>query len=52
MRPTSKELTSVPCPTCYVAAGERCVLLSGVLRHEAHVDRKLSAIEAAEKNRR
>ena len=43
-----EQFSSVPCPTCGVAAGERCVLHSGALRSEAHIDRKLSAAEAIE----
>jgi CRP/FNR family cyclic AMP-dependent transcriptional regulator len=46
---STKQLLSVPCPTCGVAAGQRCVLHSGAQRSEPHVDRKLSAIEAIEK---
>jgi len=46
---STKQLRSVPCPSCGVAAGQRCVLHSGDLRSEPHVDRKLSAIEAIEK---
>jgi len=49
---TPKQLSSVPCATCGVAAGQRCVLHSGALRSEPHVDRKLSAIEAIEKKSR
>jgi hypothetical protein len=45
---TPKQSSSVPCPTCGVAAGERCLLYSGALRQESHVDRKLSAAEAIE----
>lgn len=45
---TSKQISAVPCPTCHVAAGKRCELLSGAPRSEPHVDRKLSAIEAIE----
>jgi hypothetical protein len=48
----TEQLSSVPCPTCGVAAGERCVLHSGSPRSEPHLDRKLSAIEAIEKNAR
>jgi hypothetical protein len=48
---TPEQLSSVPCPTCGVAAGERCVLHSGSLRSEPHLDRKLSAAEAMEKKR-
>ncbi|MHB8503158.1 MAG: zinc finger domain-containing protein [Candidatus Acidiferrales bacterium] len=46
---TPKQVSSVPCPTCGVAAGERCVLHSGAPRSESHVDRKFAAIEAAER---
>src|SRR5258708_39610815 len=40
---TLKQLTAVPCPTCEVAPGKRCLLHSGAPRSEPHVDRKLSA---------
>ena len=46
---TKKQVSSVPCPTCGVSAGRRCVLNSGGLRFEAHVNRKLSAIEVIER---
>src|SRR5216684_3840360 len=46
---TAKQLFSVPCPTCGVAPGEPCLLHSGAPRSEAHVDRKFSATEAAER---
>jgi hypothetical protein len=46
---TPKQSSSVSCPTCGVAAGEHCVLLSGVRRFEPHTDRKLFAAEAKEK---
>ena len=49
---TARQLSAVPCPTCGVAVGQRCILASGTLRSEPHVDRKLSAIEAIEKNLR
>ena len=45
---TPKELSSVRCPTCGVAAGERCRLHSGSPCFEPHLDRKLSAIEFLE----
>ena len=48
---TPAQLSSVPCPTCGVAAGQRCLLHSGALRSELHIDRKLSAAEAIETNR-
>jgi len=48
---TARQLFCVPCPTCGVAAGERCLLHSGGPRSEPHVDRKLSAAEAIEAKR-
>jgi hypothetical protein len=48
---TPKQVSSVPCPTCGVAAGKRCVLHSGAARTEPHVDRKLSAAGALETKR-
>jgi hypothetical protein len=48
---TSKQLSSVPCPTCGAAAGKRCVLQSGGPRREPHRDRKFSASEAIETKR-
>jgi hypothetical protein len=48
---TEKQLFSVPCPTCGVARGERCLLHSGAPRSEPHVDRKLSAADAVETKR-
>jgi len=50
---TPTQLSSVRCPTCGVPAGEGCVLHSGALRSESHVDRKLAAAGAIEtkKNR-
>ena len=48
---TAKQLLSVPCPTCGVGPGGRCLLHSGVPRSEPHVDRKLSAAEAIETKR-
>jgi hypothetical protein len=44
-----KQMSSVPCPRCGVAAGKGCILYSGGLRLEPHLVRKLSAIEALEK---
>jgi hypothetical protein len=44
-----KQFSSVPCPTCGVAAGRRCILHSGIPRTEPHIDRKLAAIEAIKK---
>jgi hypothetical protein len=48
---TPKQLSSVPCPTCGVPIGKRCVLLSGAPRSTPHVDRRLSAAEAVERER-
>ena len=48
---TPEQLSSVPCPTCGVGAGEPCLLHSGTPRTGPHVDRKLSAAEAFEKKR-
>ncbi len=48
MELNAKQLLSVPCPTCGVDAGQRCVLHSGALRSEPHVDRRLSADESVE----
>jgi hypothetical protein len=48
---TLKQLSSVPCPTCGVASGERCLLHSGGPRSEPHLDRKLVAAEAIEQIR-
>jgi len=45
---TPEQLSSVPCPTCGVGVGEGCVLHSGALRSEPHVDRKFAAAEAIE----
>lgn len=47
---TAKQISSVRCPTCGVAARRGCVLLAGGLRSEPHLDRKLSAIAAVELN--
>jgi len=48
----TKQLSSVSCPTCGVSAGMRCVRHSGAVRTEPHVDRKLSALGAAERKLR
>ena len=48
---TAKQWFSVPCPTCGVGCGERCLLHSGSPRSEPHLDRKLSAVEAIEAKR-
>jgi len=47
---TPKQLLSVPCPTCGVAIGARCLLHSGALRSEPHVDMTLAAADAVEQN--
>lgn len=44
---TSGQISSVSCPLCGVAPGERCVLNSGTPRSEPHLDRKLAAVEAS-----
>jgi hypothetical protein len=46
---TRKQMSSVPCPTCGVPAGKRCLLYSGGLRFEPHLIRKLSAAAALER---
>jgi hypothetical protein len=46
---TPKQLSSVPCPTCGVGVGQRCVLHSGGPRSEPHVDRKLAVAESLHK---
>jgi hypothetical protein len=45
---TPKQLSSVPCPTCWVAAGKRCHEHTGALRlrNNPHFDREVAAIEA------
>jgi hypothetical protein len=48
---TLTQLSSVACPTCGAAVGERCLLHSGAPRSEPHVDRKLNAAEAMENKR-
>ena len=48
---TKKQLTSVPCPTCGVPVGHRCLLQAGGLRLEPHTDRKLSAAKAIEREK-
>jgi hypothetical protein len=46
---TREETNSVPCPTCGVGVGKRCILYSGGLRSEPHLVRKIVAIEALDK---
>jgi hypothetical protein len=48
---TPRQLSSVACPTCGVAPGERCLLHSGAVRLEPHLDRRLSAAETIEQKR-
>jgi len=48
---TPKQLLSVPCPTCGVDAGSRCLLRSGAPRAEPHVDRKLSAADVVDRKK-
>jgi hypothetical protein len=47
---TPEQISSVPCPTCGVAAGERCVLHSGGLRSGPHIDRTYAAAAAIERS--
>jgi hypothetical protein len=49
MKLTPKQLSSVRCPTCGVAAGKRCVLGGGDPRNEPHPSREVAAAEAMEK---
>lgn len=46
---TPKQILSVPCPTCGVPAGKRCVLHSGGPRSQPHVDRTLAALAVIER---
>jgi hypothetical protein len=48
---TPQQLSSVPCPVCGAPPGKRCLLHSGALRNELHIDRKLAAAEAIESER-
>ena len=48
---TPQQLFSVPCPVCGASVGKRCLLHSGELRTELHIDRKLAAAEAIESER-
>jgi hypothetical protein len=45
---TSKQILSVPCPTCGAAIEKPCELHTGALRTAPHRDRKLSAAETVE----
>ena len=45
---TPKQLNSIPCPTCGVSAGQRCLLAAGGMRVAPHVDRQLAAAEDIE----
>jgi hypothetical protein len=46
---TRNQISSVPCPTCGVAAGKHCILYSDGLRFEPHTARKLSALAPLER---
>jgi hypothetical protein len=46
---TPKQLSSVACPTCGSSIGRRCVLNSGSLRSQPHLERKFAAIDASQK---
>ena len=43
-----KQILAVPCPTCGVAAGEKCELTTGQPRFESHRDRRLIAAELSQ----
>ena len=45
---TRKLTFSVPCPTCGVGVEQDCLLDSGAVRSEPHVNRKLVAVETLE----
>jgi hypothetical protein len=45
---TPQLLLAVPCPTCGVDAGKHCLLHTGELSPDPHIDRKLDATEAIE----
>jgi hypothetical protein len=49
---TTKQILSVPCPTCGAATKEVCELNTGTARTEPHRDRKLNAADAVEASRR
>ena len=42
---TLQLLLAVPCPTCGVDAGKHCLLHTGELSPDPHIDRKLAATE-------
>jgi hypothetical protein len=48
---TPQQLSSVPCPVCGAPVGKRCLLHSGALSADLHIDRKLAAAEAIESER-
>jgi hypothetical protein len=45
---TTKELKSVPCPTCGAQPKETCKLVSGQARTVPHRDRRLAAADFLE----
>jgi hypothetical protein len=45
---TQQLLLAVPCPTCGVDAGKHCLLHTGELSPDPHIDRTLDATEAIE----
>jgi hypothetical protein len=47
---THELFLSIPCPTCRVGSGKKCLHPSGGLRVEPHTHRKLAAIEIVERN--
>jgi hypothetical protein len=49
---TPEQILSIPCTTCGAAIGEVCELHTGLPRTEPHRDRKLSAADAVELQRK
>jgi hypothetical protein len=48
---TAEQCCYVPCPQCGVPVGKPCLLHSGAVRSEAHIDRRLSVAEEIEMKR-
>jgi hypothetical protein len=48
---TPRQLSSVPCPTCGVPVGRRCLLLSGAPRSAPHLERRFCAADAVEREK-
>jgi hypothetical protein len=45
----AKNVSTIPCPTCGAGIGKRCILTTGRPRIEAHVNRRLGALEMLER---